>query len=669
MQEVQLYIDGQRVELFKDETISLTQTIQNVKDISKVFTDFSKTFNIPASRSNNKLFKHYYNADVVNGFDARVRVNALIKLNGIDFRKGKIRLSGVQLKDNKANNYKLTFFGETIGLSDVLGEDKLADLDFNYLNHSYGVLEVLEGLTDYVHQSTQGQGDDMPSWAVIYPLISREQRYTYDNGQVAGDIKYTNGVQANGVKFDDLKPALRCSEIIKAIESKYSIDFSTDFLSGSSNPFNDLYLWLNRTKGVVNAPDEESAEEKSSFTYGFNYDSGDGDFVDFTSGGRYWNADTDNETSWEGDLEIVPNNSNEYDVLIRNSKDGTILLESLANTNTSTFNVSLPKYYGGGSKEHLISVTVTTTSVNFYSAEWDISRTIQDNGGGTFDQSVYDTSSINFDSEVIISNNVPDLKVIDFLTGVFKLYNLTAYVEDDVIVVKTLDEYYNGGEERDITKHINTNALDVTSASLYKEISFKYEGGKTFLIQNANKLNNDDFGNLDYNDDDIDGSKYEIKLPFEHMMFERLVDGVQYGWFVDEKQEPLVSKPLLFYNDAQYTSNKVAYVQQYTQSLSVYNRPSNTLSSSTLNFGSEVDEFTLETDNNSLFETYYKDYVEGVFNSSKRIYKLKAFLPLSFLLNYSLADTLIIGGKKYRINSINSNLQTGESQLELINII
>ena len=45
MREVQLYIEGQRVDLFKDETISVTQSIQNVKDIVKVFTDFSKNIN------------------------------------------------------------------------------------------------------------------------------------------------------------------------------------------------------------------------------------------------------------------------------------------------------------------------------------------------------------------------------------------------------------------------------------------------------------------------------------------------------------------------------------------------------------------------------------------------------------------------------------------------
>ena len=61
MQKLQLYIGTERVELFKDETVSLTQTIQNVRDIKKIFTEFTKTFSVPASKTNNLIFKHYYN--------------------------------------------------------------------------------------------------------------------------------------------------------------------------------------------------------------------------------------------------------------------------------------------------------------------------------------------------------------------------------------------------------------------------------------------------------------------------------------------------------------------------------------------------------------------------------------------------------------------------------
>jgi len=49
MRRLQLYIENQRVDLFKDESVSLTQTIKNVKDIDKVFTEFTQTFSVPAS--------------------------------------------------------------------------------------------------------------------------------------------------------------------------------------------------------------------------------------------------------------------------------------------------------------------------------------------------------------------------------------------------------------------------------------------------------------------------------------------------------------------------------------------------------------------------------------------------------------------------------------------
>ena len=63
-------VDGvfQRIDLFKDETISITDKIQDVRDIAKVFTEFTQGFTVPSSKTNNKLFKHFYNADISNGF-------------------------------------------------------------------------------------------------------------------------------------------------------------------------------------------------------------------------------------------------------------------------------------------------------------------------------------------------------------------------------------------------------------------------------------------------------------------------------------------------------------------------------------------------------------------------------------------------------------------------
>ena len=47
---VSVYTENERVDQFKDESVSFTQTIQNVKDIKKIFTEFTKTFALPASK-------------------------------------------------------------------------------------------------------------------------------------------------------------------------------------------------------------------------------------------------------------------------------------------------------------------------------------------------------------------------------------------------------------------------------------------------------------------------------------------------------------------------------------------------------------------------------------------------------------------------------------------
>ena len=53
---VQIYIEGERLELFKDESISIKSSQQNIKELDKVKTDFSKSFQVPCSPHNNKIF-------------------------------------------------------------------------------------------------------------------------------------------------------------------------------------------------------------------------------------------------------------------------------------------------------------------------------------------------------------------------------------------------------------------------------------------------------------------------------------------------------------------------------------------------------------------------------------------------------------------------------------
>ena len=90
-----------------------------------------------------------------------------------------------------------------------------------------------------------------------------------------------------------------------------------------------------------------------------------------------------------------------------------------------------------------------------------------------------------------------------------------------------------------------------------------------------------------------------------------------------------------------------------------------------LNFGSEVNTWSLTDyggNNNSLFQNYYQNYITRVFDSRNRLFKFKVKLPLEFLLNFSLADTIKIGNREFTINKVTADLTTGESTMELLNI-
>ena len=87
-----------------------------------------------------------------------------------------------------------------------------------------------------------------------------------------------------------------------------------------------------------------------------------------------------------------------------------------------------------------------------------------------------------------------------------------------------------------------------------------------------------------------------------------------------------------------------------------------------LNFFPETDEYVGQNNPNTLFNDYHKNYISSVFETSKRLSKFTAYLPQRILLNYTLADEFVINGQSYRINSITTNLLTGKSTLELLNV-
>ena len=689
MQFIQLYIEGTRVDLFDDESVSLTNSIQQIKDISKVFTSFSQTFSIPASKINNKLFKHYYNFDIVNGFDGRLKVNGTIELNYLNFQKGKIKLEGVELKKNEVYAYKITFFGNTVELKDLIAEDTLDALvgGANWIDgfsKPYTSAAIYTGLRSGYDITNEGVTYNN---AIITPLISHTTRLFYDSasntaddGNLAPNGNGESAAMNHGIFWKDLKYAIRVDLVIKAIEKTYGLTFSTDFFNSTNAPYYNLYLWMHRKKGNVDDPNAPA-----TFPQLLNFG------LDTTMTNVIANGEIITVSNQTGNNKITSSltinvNSAEDTVYTVNVIRDGVIQDSFSATAPSAATASVDLFNGIYQVQIVVREEFTVDSVT-----WDLADlTVPESH--TFNISAFTIQAV---IEFVPSAQLPPMGVLKFLTGLFKLFNLTAFVLDDgTVKVQTLDSFYanpSSSSPFDISSHVDVSKSQVNVALPYREIVFEYKGLKTKLAKQHEQLTTGGvgWGTTEFTGDDkYDGGIYKVEAPFEHLKYERLVDvatgnntTAQNGWMVDDNDDSYLGDPVLFYPIYQQNQDSIRFLtdRPYLNAASNtdindYFIPSNSLSldasisTANLNFNQELNEYDVTGNfTGTLFFNYYSNYINEMFNTKRRLSRFSAYIPLNILLNYTLADRFIINKQSYKINSITTNLKTGLSTLQLLN--
>ena len=603
MRRLQLYIGTERVDLFKDESVLLTQTIKNVKDLAKVFTEFTQTFSVPASSVNNKIFKHYYNFNISGGFDARKKADARLELNDLPFKDGKIALQGVDLKNNLAHTYRITFFGNTVNLKDILGDAQLSSLAFNGLNKSYKFTEIRDALSPLAI---------LPSDKIIAPFITHTNRLIYDSSshtiydpEATTNNLYHQGSgsqQQNGVAWNQFKYAIRVQQIISEIQFRYpDIQFSDDFFNNPNNEkFYNLFMWLHRKSGDV----QPATQVEVIYSKIQDLVSTNTQIVSSVSGGVVFVSASQlaNEFATSIRVKLTPTTLNNYSYQV--IRDGgeiiaqgndvsgninvNITTENNAFRNNSSYLVQISSPLGIVFNAGNIEVEINYRILNPFPAAPTVAKDTYANNAAV-------TIIANPDFEFVIAEQIPKMKIIDFLSGLFNMFNLTAYVNNvGVIVVQQLDKFYerntvlsagfisrvevDGGvvesplcidytfgiqiEKINIDKYLDTTKSTIDIALPFKEINFSYKGLGTFLAKQFNQLTNTGWGSLSYSLDgeifDTPSEAYKIELPFEHMQYERLYDAnttltsttptaIQYGYCVNENQQAYIGEPLLFY--------------------------------------------------------------------------------------------------------------------------
>ena len=731
MNQVDIYIGDYRLDLFQDEEITINLNVQNVKDLSKVFTDFTQTFTVPASGYNNEVLGQYYRTDVessrittsrtisgqtlfngynarvltaggvveagaccisaldalggsyaststANSFDFRLRPSARIEINSLPFRTGVVQLESVQLKGTEPYSYSLSFYGDLVNLTDLFGEDYLYDLDLSAYDHTYNGATIQSGFD----QEALFSGD------IFYPLMSPVRNWVYNvsnssDPQHEDDIQYVTGHTGHhhGIKYNEVKPAIKVVKLIDAIESKYGITFGGSFIT--SSPFNKLYLWAHRFEGYL----YDSSTTIDWQLINMNRNTGSGS--QFNLATDTWTVETTVE--YQLRVQVLGASANyELGLFVNGELLGLGREDANAGTNTTFFDGYI---FNDGDEVQLKIRPQIATNMTYQVTDYTAYDINPSTGLPVTQQFEVDqTASATYTFQLAMSPLMPEIKVADFLAGIIKMHNLVILPTSSTnFNLYTLEDYYSSGTETDFQKYLDIDSMEVKRPPLYRRIQFDYQ--RTNQILGFEYRNTNVVGYGDLNQDFVfDGEEYSVTLPFECPLFELLTDidaGTLTNILVYKSQtrDPDTSAenrfqkyrgaPILIYGEfgLDISANPISFVDEADAETQVnevwYANTSSTFAGTgdakTLTFGSDIDPYYLVSIGASLYAEYYEDYLTDLYNSKKRIINVSAQLPLGAMINLSLNDLLIFNNVKYKINSATINLTSGKAQLELLN--
>jgi hypothetical protein len=670
--EIYIYVDGvaNRIELFGDEKISLVSSIQNFSDIGKLFTDYTQSFTIPASKHNNAILRHWYESavgetdldapqNVIGAFDHRIKYFGFIEIDTIPFRDGKFTMDKANKKNGYIESYTINFVGNLVQLKDKFLERKLNSLQgYNDLDFDYNLEAVL----------TRCIGTSIHD--VYFPLVGSNRRFEYGTGDTVNDI----GLLTGAINFRTLFPAIRVTKIFEFIQQTFGLTFEGAFLN--SQTFSELYLYCKNTEEMYLTTtlvrpvlETTGGVDLPNNTLTVNYVS------------NYLRTSPPppinfNVVRQQVFAQITTTSTN-YDIFIRNN--GELYTQFLGLSGNSYLQIF--DRLGLFNETFNFTFFITTHDIVPVSFNYDVIKIFTSTSPFLAQhQEVYVSSGITLPT-LNIESYVPDLTVNDFVTALVKMFNMVIIPKDEnTFEFIPLELWYQNGNIIDITKFIQANELEIGKPKLFKRIDFKHETSDNILNNIYRGITNKEYGDLFYeNQNSAFTENYEVKTPFEDVMWERTT-GTEFltATMWDKDQNPYTPKPVLMYNNGQSDLGDYWYINDgpadYRSSL-LYRRFSNEIQLAgsdlsylqTLNWGVENSVWNLSFAPNGLYQQFYSNYINNLYNQRTRVIKAKGNFNPYLLTSLKLNDRVIVSNKRYIINTLTTDLTTGEVELELLN--
>ena len=674
--KIEIYVESKVVgeynllDLFEDESFNMEFKLKDMADLAKVFSTYTKEITIPASTHNNQVLNHYFDQGVQRSGSRYIKCK--IYINQQIFRTGTISVLEGKYINNRLSSYKIYFNTGLTSLKDRIGSDELNSLDLNYLDLDWTPIGIRNAIQN-----------PATSPEIIIPMVSREKVWTME-GSTEDNIS-TGGT--GFIQQSEVRPAIKLRTIVDKIFTKYGLNVNLPFRNEGN--YNQLYLWCN------NKTDDEYKDTQISITQP-STTNGQQDPSAYFSGQvtnnsykiNFTGAHTDTNLPYELYFNLGgvrdPFSNAIYEGLltltVEDDQGNTYITKVDADLSYGgSFYISTPIPVPSGATSRTYRIFIGADKPVKYDAI-SIYFRLRNPSGGFYGVSSVNNTSTTIQNKFRFQTAVGNIKIIDIITSLIKMYNITILEEKNSDLLNFLRPSDIRRRLLDFTEYMDVGDFTKMSNDIKKEVVFTHKDSDFFRNKEYKKLVGKEYGAEVYTStDEMLSGDYTVETSFNIMNWFKIYGGnliMSYGF--DSPGSPIDSTDSIVimarrgYYDVRNKDGVVApiYVGDRNLSFTKYVGVGNqTADGESITFDIDISPQDNTPKTKSLYSKYYSHVISRMYEPNSRLAKYDGYLPTEVLNNFSMVDEVIIGDTKFSIEEASIDISTGKSKLTLMNIV
>ena len=697
---IQLPEDGQVIcDLYEDEDLPLTLSVDDFKNVAEKVQSYSKAFNLPATKRNNKIFDHIFEItrDVQSSggllFNPYKKTVCVLKQDGFILFQGYLRMLDITDKNGEIS-YNVNLYSEVVALADTLKDRTFRNLDFDELSHLYNKTQIQyswnpsgTGIT-YLNANTSGFRN--ANSTVKYPFVD------WDHQILIGPGTTGLSANANNPRYTSLeqifRPFINIKYIIDRIFQESEFTYESDFFN--TDDFKKLYMDFNWGANDTSTTPTIGYYNLASFVPPVIY-----------STTTYQNFQLNDVSNFSADLNYdsvnhrfeALNDNTQYNltvnVSIEYASGGTGANMRLAHKDNlgATLNT-----YGSSYSSSGYEILVLTQNVNLQQGDTlqvefksDVASAYRQNPGFG-DKIIAAVGSGLATTDTLLQNLRGETGQWEFLKGLITMFNLVTLPDEDNPNNIKIEPYADVFITPSLTtKPLNwTDKIDVSEmkltplTDLNKKTMFKFvEDDDDFPFNNyKNLVGGHLYGSLNFNAGNqfniLDGEDEIIAEPFAATVIKPLMS--QFHQFItpaiyamnEGNSEAFENSPRIMYDNGIKPTGASYYIPEQNGLASdnltdflqfshlsdiptITSNPPALTDTRDFHFGiCQLLTSDAPTVNN-LFNMYWLPYYAELYNPNTRTMTIKVNLSPADINTFKFNSTVFIKNRVFRVNKIN----------------